>query len=420
MVAPCSSPSSSSLHSRRQGRVERPPSRRSASPRLRERPGRRPGRGRDRAGRPSRRGGLAAGPARTRIQAARAQGGRRRHRRYRGAHPLRCEDALRRRSRSRFRARSDHRPDPGARPPDDGQRRPVPVRGRRRHPLSPRSLPRSPQRGGVRYQPQRCRVRRPHRRREPDLEYRLAGGVEGRRPAHGRRLVGGVRHSLPFAALSAGGVALGLQRLPDAAEEERRVPVVGLVAAGRRVPSGEPGGGHRRAPRPAAKRAQPRGQALRPGGHRPGQPGFRDEGPGRCGPGREMGGASGARPRWHRQPRLLPGGGGRGAREPHALLPVLPGEARVLPRRTQGSSSWGRGGASSPRRSCSSSRVGSVSTTTRTRCRWWAASASPAGPGSRPSASWTSTPGRAPPRPEPTTPWGDGSATSAAAVSWAP
>ena len=77
-----------------------------------------------------------------------------------------------------------------------------------------------------------------------NTDWRAVWKVAAQRTAEGWS----AEFAIPFRslALSARRIRLGLQRVPDAAAQERRVAVVRLVAAGRRLPPGEPGGGDRR------------------------------------------------------------------------------------------------------------------------------------------------------------------------------
>ena len=152
------------------------------------------------------------------------QGRRPRHRRHRGAPALRRQEPLHRHPRPRRRAGPGHRPDPGARPPASRPTRAATASAGddavlllldpfldRRNAFVFGTNPNGAEHDAL----------IADERESFNTDWRGVWRVAAQRVGGG--LVGGVRHPVPLPALPARRARLGLQRLPDAAPQERGV-----------------------------------------------------------------------------------------------------------------------------------------------------------------------------------------------------
>ena len=268
-------------------------------------------------------------PRHRRLRPADAGGGRPGDREDRGVDPLRRGEHLRRRAGVGLGApgRVGGERDAARHPPAPRERL---VLGRVRH------LQRPAQRGRLLHQPARGDRRLRHHQRGQS-ERRLEPGVgRAHRPVRGR-LDGGDGDPVQVPALPPGAApAVGGADSPSRPPEER-ANLHHLGAHRGRPPGHLPHVRRRppRGPRRAGQRHQPRDQAVRHlrGHHRPHA--------GHAAPERRRRRLRGRRQvRHHPEPdrglhlehRLRPGRGGRAAGEPDPVQPVLPREARVLPR----------------------------------------------------------------------------------------
>ena len=289
-----------------------------------------------------------AGPGRP---AARRTARRRHLRRDPGHQRLRPAGAVRVRAGHRedrrldlLRRRSDLRVGPLLREPAGAPRR---QRDASRHqPAAPerhlrgavRHLPRPPQRLHLLRQRHRRLRRQPGHRRGP-AQRRLEHGVDGPHGGIRRRLDDRDGDSLQVAALRPGPRAdLGDQPAAGRALEERMVVPGPRAARADHLPRHPEGlvGGHAHRPGSAGRQPHHRAEAVRPQRalHRPDRGAA--VGAGLRGAGRRRLQVR-ADPELHRRPdrqhRLRPGRSRRAAGQPHPLQPVLPREARLLPRR---------------------------------------------------------------------------------------